>query len=51
MVNPTVRIIGFVVNGCYNDFANKYAEQIIRIAPTIRATRNTYRGPKERQNT
>ena len=25
--------IGFAVQGCYNDFANKYVEQIIRIAP------------------
>jgi hypothetical protein len=23
----------FCSNGCYNDFANKYVEQIIRIAP------------------
>ena len=23
----------FCSNGCYNDFANKYAEQVIRIAP------------------
>ena len=25
----------FCSNGCYNDFANKYVEQIIRIAPRL----------------
>tara|TARA_B100000424_G_scaffold19200_1_gene13850 strand:+ start:153 stop:476 length:324 start_codon:yes stop_codon:yes gene_type:complete len=25
----------FCSNGCYNDFANKYVEQVIRIAPRL----------------
>ena len=25
----------FCSNGCYNDFAHKYAEQVIRIAPRL----------------
>jgi hypothetical protein len=28
----------FCSNGCYNDFANKYIEQVIAIAPRTRAT-------------
>ena len=33
---------------CYNEFANKYAEQIINSTET-RATRNTYRRPQKRK--
>jgi hypothetical protein len=31
----------FCSNGCYNDFANKYIQQVIAIAPRNRAARNT----------
>jgi len=37
----------FCSNGCYNDFANKHAEQIIRIAPRTEALETPINDPKK----
>ncbi len=37
----------FCSNGCYNDFANKYAEQIIRIAPRLEPLETRIDDPKK----
>ena len=37
----------FCSNGCYNDFANKHAEQIIRIAPRLEPLETRIEDPKK----
>ncbi len=37
----------FCSNGCYNDFANKYVEQIIRIAPRTEPLETKIEDPKK----
>ena len=37
----------FCSNGCYNDFANKHAEQIIRIAPRTEPLETRIEDPKK----
>tara|TARA_R110002012_G_scaffold101929_1_gene241412 strand:- start:359 stop:574 length:216 start_codon:yes stop_codon:yes gene_type:complete len=37
----------FCSNGCYNEFANKYAEQIIRIAPRTEPLETRIEDPKK----
>ena len=37
----------FCSNGCYNDFANKHAEQIIRIAPRLEPLETPIEDPKK----
>ena len=37
----------FCSNGCYNDFARKYAEQIIRIAPRLEPLETPIEDPKK----
>ena len=37
----------FCSNGCYNDFANKYAEQVIRIAPRLEPLETKIEDPKK----
>ena len=37
----------FCSNGCYNDFANKHAEQIIRIAPRTEPLETPIHDPKK----
>jgi hypothetical protein len=37
----------FCSNGCYNDFANKHAEQIIRIAPRLEPLETKIEDPKK----
>ena len=37
----------FCSNGCYNDFANKHAEQIIRIAPRLEPLETKIEAPKK----
>ena len=37
----------FCSNGCYNDFANKHAEQIIRIAPRTEPLETPIEDPKK----
>ena len=37
----------FCSNGCYNDFANKYVEQIIRIAPRTEPLETRIEDPKK----
>ena len=37
----------FCSNGCYNDFANKYAEQVIRIAPRTEPLETRIEDPKK----
>ena len=37
----------FCSNGCYNDFANKYVEQIIRIAPRLEPLETRIEDPKK----
>ena len=36
----------FCSNGCYNDFANKYVEQVIRIAPRNEPLETRIEDPK-----
>ena len=36
----------FCSNGCYNDFANRHAEQIIRIAPRLEPLETPIEDPK-----
>ena len=42
-----VGIITFVVMGCYNDFASKHAEQMIRIAPRTEPLETPIKDPKK----
>ena len=37
----------FCSNGCYNEFANKYVEQIIRIAPRLEPLETRIEDPKK----
>ena len=37
----------FCSNGCYNDFANKYVEQVIRIAPRNEPLETRIEDPKK----
>ena len=37
----------FCSNGCYNDFANKFAEQIVRIAPRNEPIETRIEDPKK----
>ena len=37
----------FCSNGCYNDFANKYVEQVIRIAPRTEPLETKIEDPKK----
>ena len=37
----------FCSNGCYNDFAHKYVEQIIRIAPRLEPLETPIEDPKK----
>lgn len=37
----------FCSNGCYNDFANKYVEQVIRIAPRTEPLETRIEDPKK----
>ena len=41
----------FCSNGCYNDFANKHAEQIIRIAPRHEPLETPIEDPKKVKHT
>ena len=38
----------FCSNGCYNDFANKYVEQIIRIAPRTEPLETPIHDPEKK---
>ena len=38
----------FCSNGCYNDFANKYVEQIIRIAPRLEPLETPIHDPEKK---
>ena len=40
----------FCSNGCYNEFANKYIEQIIRIAPRHEPLETRIEDPKKTQH-
>ena len=40
----------FCSNGCYNDFANKYVEQIIRIAPRLEPLETRINDPKRTEH-
>ena len=37
----------FCSNGCYNDFANKYVEQMLRIAPRLEPLETRIEDPKK----
>ena len=41
----------FCSNGCYNDFANQYAQQIIRIAPRNEPLETRIEDPKKETET
>jgi hypothetical protein len=41
----------FCSNGCYNDFANKYVQQIIRIAPRTEPLETKIKDPKKEKVT
>ena len=41
----------FCSTGCYNDFANKYVEQIIRIAPRTEPLETRIEDPKKTTHT
>ena len=41
----------FCSNGCYNDFANKYVEQVIRIAPRLEPLETRIEDPKKEKCT
>ena len=41
----------FCSNGCYNDFANKYVEQVIRIAPRLEPLETNIEDPKITKHT
>ena len=38
----------FCSNGCYNDFANKYVEQVIRIAPRLEPLETPINDPEKK---
>ena len=40
----------FCSNGCYNDFANKYVEQVIRIAPCTEPLETRIEDPKREEH-
>ena len=40
----------FCSNGCYNDFANKYVEQVIRIAPRTEQLETRIEDPKKTEH-
>ena len=40
----------FCSNGCYNEFANKYIEQIIRIAPRLEPLETRIEDPKKTEH-
>ena len=40
----------FCSQGCYNDFANKYAEQVIRIAPRTEPLETRIEDPKKEKS-
>ena len=40
----------FCSNGCYNDFADKYAEQVIRIAPRLEPLETRIEDPKKEKH-
>ena len=40
----------FCSNGCYNDFANKYVEQVIRIAPRLEPLETRIEDPKREEH-
>ena len=40
----------FCSNGCYNDFANKYVEQVIRIAPRTEPLETRIEDPKKTEH-
>jgi len=40
----------FCSNGCYNDFANKYVQQIIRIAPMTEPLETRIEDPKREKH-
>ena len=44
--NPNNFYNYFCSNGCYNDFAHKYIEQIIRIAPRLEPLETRIEDPK-----
>ena len=41
----------FCSNGCYNDFANKHAQQIVAIAPRLEALETPITDPKKTTHT
>ena len=41
----------FCSNGCYNDFANKYADQVVAIAPRTEALETPILNPEKKTNT
>ena len=41
----------FCSNGCYNDFAHKYVEQIVRIAPRTEPLETRIEDPKKEKLT
>jgi len=45
--NPNNFYNYFCSNGCYNDFANKHAQQIIRIAPRTEPLETKIEDPKK----
>ena len=45
--NPNDFLNYFCSNGCYNDFANKYAQQIIKIAPRTEPLETKIEDPKK----
>ena len=40
----------FCSTGCYNDFANKYVEQIVRIAPRLEPLETRIEDPKKTEH-
>ena len=48
--NPNNFYNYFCSNGCYNDFANKYVEQIIRIAPMTEPLETRIEDPKKEEH-
>ena len=45
--NPNNFYNYFCSNGCFNDFANEYAQQIIRIAPRLEPLETKIEDPKK----
>ena len=48
--NPNNFYNYFCSNGCYNDFANKYVQQIIRIAPMTEPLETRIEDPKKTEH-